>query len=65
MAAKKSSKDSMKFSWGAAVLITLGVVFLLANFGFLSNDIWQIFGVIWPIFLILAGIHILYHRKAS
>lgn len=32
-------------------LLTLGVIFLLGNFGFVSFDI----GKLWPIFLIIPG----------
>lgn len=36
----------------ALVLITLGVIFLLQNLNILPDDIW---GSIWPVFLILLG----------
>lgn len=41
---------------GGLILITLGIIFLLTNFGLVS---WSIFGFLWhfwPMLLILAGL---------
>lgn len=38
------------------ILIALGVLFLLKNLGIISQDIW---GIFWPILLIILGIEIL------
>ncbi|MFC1651709.1 LiaI-LiaF-like domain-containing protein [Patescibacteria group bacterium] len=38
------------------VLISLGVIFLLKNLGYISTDTWD---VLWPILIIAAGISFL------
>ena len=37
-------------------LIVLGIVFLLQNFGYIRGEVW---GKLWPIFIILPGIFML------
>jgi hypothetical protein len=41
-------------------LIVIGVFFLLENFGFLRGDVW---GKLWPIFIILPGLFILFRPR--
>jgi len=41
------------------ILITLGVIFLLNNFGLLPWDIWNNLWKFWPVILILIGIEVL------
>jgi len=36
---------------GGAIVLLLGVAFLLANFGILSYDFWKF----WPLILIIVG----------
>jgi len=36
---------------GGAILLFLGVVFLLMNFGILSYELWKL----WPVILIVIG----------
>jgi len=43
----------------ASLLIIVGVVFLLNNLGLISGDIW---GIIWPLILIVLGVYILLKR---
>jgi len=47
------------FGFFAWVLIVLGVLALLTNFGWISTNIW----LWWPILLIIAGIYILVLKK--
>ncbi|PJE57520.1 MAG: hypothetical protein COU82_01520 [Candidatus Portnoybacteria bacterium CG10_big_fil_rev_8_21_14_0_10_38_18] len=47
------------FGFLAWVLIILGVLALLTNFGWISTSIW----LWWPILLIIAGIYILVLKK--
>jgi hypothetical protein len=42
--------------WGS-ILIVMGVLFLLSTLGIITVDIW---GIIWPTFLILAGVWLLW-----
>lgn len=38
------------------ILVALGVLFLLKNLGIISGDIW---GIFWPILLIILGLWII------
>jgi len=65
------NKKSEKIDWcmrhkkksgnltGGFVLITLGIVFILNNLGFLPWNVWETLWKFWPAFLILAGLEIL------
>jgi len=44
--------------WGI-VFLSIGVIFLLNNFGILSWDVWDILWKFWPIFLIVVGLQII------
>ena len=45
----------MKWKTGGVVLLFMGVVFLLMNYGILSSDLWKL----WPVLLIVVGAGIL------
>lgn len=45
------------------LLITLGVIFFLLNYGFLSWRLWAHVIDLWPLILILAGIGLLLNRR--
>lgn len=45
--------------WGG-ILITVGIVLLLNSLGILSWDLWQFLWRFWPIFLIMAGLNIVF-----
>lgn len=49
---------------GAAFMMGLGVVFLLANFGLLIVDVWRVVLQLWPILLIAIGFDIVVGRKS-
>ena len=49
---------------GATFLAGLGTIFLLANFGYLSLDVWQTTLRIWPILFIAIGFDILIGRRS-
>ena len=49
---------------GSTLVITLGVVFLLSNFGYLSTNVWQVLIRLWPLFLVAAGLDILVGRRS-
>ncbi len=42
------------------ILIIIGIVFLLQNFGYISEGAWNI---IWPAILIVIGLEIILKRK--
>jgi len=45
------------------LLITIGVVFFLLNYGFISWGLWAHVIDLWPLILILAGIGLLFNRR--
>lgn len=49
---------------GATVMICLGAIFLLANFGYLAIDIWSLVLQFWPVLLIAIGFDIIVGRKS-
>ena len=51
--------------FGPIVLIGLGILLLLSNVGALNLDFWQLLFRFWPIFLIAAGLDILFGRRAN
>ncbi len=51
--------------FGPIVLIGLGILLLLSNIGALDLDFWQLLFRFWPIFLIAAGLDILFGRRAN
>lgn len=51
--------------FGPIVLIGLGILLLLSNVGALNMDFWQLLFRFWPIFLIAAGLDILFGRRAN
>ena len=50
---------------GPAILITLGIIFLLNNFGVLPWDIWTNIWKFWPVLLILVGAEALIGQAIS
>jgi hypothetical protein len=49
---------------GPVFLIGLGVVFLLANYGYLALNVWELVFRLWPILLIAIGLDIVIGRKS-
>jgi hypothetical protein len=49
---------------GAAFMMGLGVVFLLANLGLLVVDVWRVVLRLWPILLIAIGFDVIVGRKS-
>jgi len=49
---------------GPLVLITIGVLFLLANLGVLPLTFWEIAARYWPLIFILLGLEIILSRQA-
>jgi hypothetical protein len=47
---------------GPLILITIGVLFLLSNLGYISSSIWLLLVQFWPLILILFGIEIIFGR---
>ncbi|MBI2955630.1 MAG: hypothetical protein HYY30_15045 [Chloroflexi bacterium] len=48
---------------GPLILITIGVLFLLGNLGYLSWGFWQSLLRFWPVILILFGVEVLFGRS--
>ncbi|UCH59300.1 MAG: hypothetical protein JSV61_13915 [Anaerolineales bacterium] len=49
---------------GATFLIGLGVIFLLANFGFLAVNVWRMVIYLWPVLLIAFGFDLVIGRRS-
>jgi hypothetical protein len=49
---------------GPSLMIGLGVVFLLNNFGYLILDVWQVVLSLWPVLLIAVGFDLLIGRRS-
>jgi len=47
-----------------SLMIGLGVIFLLNNFGYLLLDVWQVILSLWPVVLIAIGFDILIGRRS-
>ncbi len=60
-----NQRTSNGFSFTALLLIILGLVFLLNNFGVLPWEIWSNIWKFWPVLLILFGVEALIGRQTS
>lgn len=49
---------------GPLILITIGVLFLLVNLGYLPLSLWEIAFRFWPLILILLGVEMLIGRRS-
>lgn len=49
---------------GPLILITIGILLLLANLGYLPLSIWQIAAQFWPLILVLVGLDIIFGRRS-
>lgn len=49
---------------GATILIGLGVVFLLSNFGYLAANVWELVLRLWPVILVAVGFDIVVGRRS-
>lgn len=49
---------------GPLILITIGILFLLANLGMLPFTFWEIAARFWPLILILIGLEIIFGRRS-
>ena len=49
---------------GAALVVGLGTLFLLSNFGFLTLSVWSTLLRLWPLFLLAWGFDILVGRRS-
>jgi hypothetical protein len=49
---------------GPSLMISLGLIFLLSNFGYILVDVWQMILSLWPVLLIAIGFDILIGRRS-
>ncbi len=61
----ESKRSRKSISLGPILIIILGIIFLLNNFGVLPWEIWQNIWKFWPILLILFGIEVLLGRNSA
>lgn len=50
---------------GPAILIILGLAFLVNNFGILQFNIWEMMWRLWPVWLIAVGLDMMIGRRTS
>ena len=50
--------------FGPILLITIGLIFLAYNLGFIPGDGWEIILKLWPVLLVIAGVDDLVRREA-
>lgn len=50
---------------GAIILIVIGTIFLLNNFGYLSWAVWNYLLKSWPVLLIIVGLQMLAGRSRA
>jgi hypothetical protein len=49
---------------GPAILVTLGIVLLLNNLGYLSWGVWEALAHLWPVLLIAIGLDLIIGRRS-
>jgi hypothetical protein len=54
----------MRSNFGALVLIVVGILFLLSNFGMIPH-VWPLLRQWWPLGLIIAGVIMLIEHKGK
>lgn len=62
LAAAEAYRPRRPIAW-PVILITLGVLFLLSNLGYLTLSVWSTLWRFWPMILILVGIDLLFSRR--
>jgi hypothetical protein len=60
-----NTEGSRNSLFGPVLLIGLGILFLLSNFGLLTIDIWDILLRFWPVLLIIMGLDVLLGRRSG
>jgi len=59
----QSARRGPSLAW-PLILITVGIVFLLANAGYITGDLWGRLAQIWPIALVLIGVDLLVRPRS-
>lgn len=44
------------------MVLVVGIVFLMQNLGYISGSVWEI---LWPFFLIISGLVMIFKQKSS
>ncbi len=52
---------------GGIILVIIGLIFLMDNLGYAHVSVWRLFRDYWPVFIIWAGVDMLYraYRKGA
>lgn len=59
---EEARKEAAGSPFGAFLLITVGLILLLNNFGVLPWSIWNIIWRFWPVVIIIAGLENIFGR---
>jgi hypothetical protein len=66
MSEEKSRRRRPPSLFWPLILIGAGVIFLLANFGYIDvNNVWTVLWRFWPVLLILVGIDIVFGSRST
>ncbi len=49
--------------WAAVILIILGVIMILNNFGIIEYGVWETMWKLWPLLFVVFGVILLSKRK--
>lgn len=60
-----TTEKSRTSLFGPIVLVGLGVLLLLSNFGILNFNLWELLFRFWPLFLVAAGLDLLLGRRTN
>jgi len=60
-----TTEKSRSSLFGPIVLVGLGVLLLLSNFGILNFNLWELLFRFWPLFLVAAGLDLLLGRRTN
>jgi len=49
--------------WAAVILIVLGVIMVLNNFGIIEYGVWETMWKLWPLVFVIFGVILLSKRR--
>ena len=65
MASQRQTRLLSRSILGPLILIVLGILLLLTNFGYISASVWRTVFGLWPLIIIFAGLELLITGRAS
>lgn len=59
----KQSKPYRRSIFFPLLLVVVGLLFLLNNFGYIRRDLWEVIRIYWPVILIVIGLDSLFKKE--